>query len=159
MRLKVVELEEGAQKSARRKAKAAQEVRAEDDPLALLRRRRNLRLRRQADQHKVGVGQAPSLPEELNVVLMNVGTVPRAQQRHGSKMMWRCGGSETGGCGGSKRKKRGREGAERERVCEPLPLPLLPLLIASCGEAEEARRGGNVGLTAPTPPRPVIIAP
>ena len=76
MRLKVVELEEGAQKSARRKAEAAQEVRAEDDPLALLRCRRDLRLWRQADQHEVGIGQAPSLAEELNMVLMDVGAIP-----------------------------------------------------------------------------------
>ena len=31
--------------------------------------------------------------------------------------------------------------ADRRGACERLPLPLLPLLIASCGEAEEARRG------------------
>ena len=49
--------------------------------------------------------------------------------------------------------------AERRGACEHLPLPLLPLLIASCGEAEEARRGGNVGLTALTPPGPAIITP
>ena len=48
---------------------------------------------------------------------------------------------------------------ERRGACERMPLPLLPLLIASCGEAEEARRGGDVGLTAPTPPCPAIIAP
>ena len=36
--------------------------------------------------------------------------------------------------------------AERRGACERLPLPLLPLLIASCGEAEEARRGGERGI-------------
>ena len=36
--------------------------------------------------------------------------------------------------------------AERRGACERLPLPLLPLLIASCGEAEEARRGGEHGI-------------
>ena len=76
MRLKIVELKEGAQESARRKAEAAQEVRAEDDPLALLRCRRDLRLWRQADPHEVGIGQAPSLVEELNMVLMDVGAIP-----------------------------------------------------------------------------------
>ena len=40
------------------------------------------------------------------------------------------------------RRKR-KKMAERGRACERLPLPLLPLLIASCGEAEEARRGGT----------------
>ena len=33
--------------------------------------------------------------------------------------------------------------AERRGACECLPLPLLSLLIASCGKAEEARRGGH----------------
>ena len=42
MRLEVVELEEGSKESARLEAKAAQAVRAEDHPLALLRCRRNL---------------------------------------------------------------------------------------------------------------------
>ena len=36
--------------------------------------------------------------------------------------------------------------AERGGACERLPLPLLPLLIASCGEAEEARRGVGRGI-------------
>ena len=36
--------------------------------------------------------------------------------------------------------------AGRGRACERLPLPLLPLLIASCGEAEEARRGEERGI-------------
>ena len=36
--------------------------------------------------------------------------------------------------------------AERRGACERLPLPLLPLLIASCGEAEEARRGVERGI-------------
>ena len=36
--------------------------------------------------------------------------------------------------------------AEKRRACERLPLPLLPLLIASCGEAEEARRGEERGI-------------
>ena len=57
------------------------------------------------------------------------------------------------------KKKKKKEMAERGRACERLLLLLLPLFIASCGGAEEVRRGGNVGLTAPTPPRPAIIAP
>ena len=36
--------------------------------------------------------------------------------------------------------------AERRGACERLPVPLLPLLIASCGEAEEARRGEERGI-------------
>ena len=73
--------------------------------------------------------------------------------------MGRRGGAERGGCGGNERKKRGREGAERERACEPLPLPLLPLLIGSRGGAEDARRGETWGSIVPTPPRPAFIAP
>ena len=42
MRLEVVEFEEGSKESARREAEAAQAVRAEDHPLALLWCRRNL---------------------------------------------------------------------------------------------------------------------
>ena len=49
--------------------------------------------------------------------------------------------------------------AERRGACERLPLPLLPLLIASCGEAEEARRGEERGINCAHPPRPAIIAP
>ena len=70
MRLEVVEVEEGAQKSARRKAEAAQAVRAEDDPLALLRRRRDLLRGRQVDLYAVGAGQAPGLAKELHLVFM-----------------------------------------------------------------------------------------
>ena len=40
-------------------------------------------------------------------------------------------------------KKKRKKMAERGRACERLLLPLLPLLIASCGEAKEARRGGT----------------
>ena len=36
--------------------------------------------------------------------------------------------------------------AEKRGVCEHLTLPLLPLVIASCGEAEEARRGEERGI-------------
>ena len=36
--------------------------------------------------------------------------------------------------------------AERRGACERLRLPLLPLLIAACGEAEEARRGEERGI-------------
>ena len=42
----------------------------------------------------------------------------------------------------------GKAGGRRWRrgACERLPLPLLPLLIASCGKAEEARRGLGRGI-------------
>ena len=46
MRLEVVEFEEGPEEPARRKVEAAQAARAEDHPLAFLRCRRNLLLRR-----------------------------------------------------------------------------------------------------------------
>ena len=42
--------------------------------------------------------------------------------------------------------------AERGGACERLPLPLLPLLIASCGEAEEARRGEERGINCAQSP-------
>ena len=44
--------------------------------------------------------------------------------------------------------------AERRGACERLPLPLLPLLIASCGEAEEARHGGERGINCAHSPTP-----
>ena len=78
MRLKVVELEEGTEEPARRKAEAAQAVRAKDNPLALLRCRRNFLLRRSTDPHEALAGQASRLAEELDVVLMDVGAIPRA---------------------------------------------------------------------------------
>ena len=78
VRLKTVELEERPEEAARRQAEAAQAVRAEDDPLALLQRRRDLPRGRQADLYAVGTGQAPGLAKELHVVFMDVGAVPRA---------------------------------------------------------------------------------
>ena len=44
--------------------------------------------------------------------------------------------------------------AERRGACERLPLPLLPLLMASCGEAEEARRGEERGINCAHSPTP-----
>ena len=44
--------------------------------------------------------------------------------------------------------------AERRGACERLPLPLLPLLIASCGEAEEARRWVGRGINCAHSPTP-----
>ena len=43
-------------------------------------------------------------------------------------------------------KKKKKEMAERGRACERLPHLLLPLFVASCGEAEEARCGGERGI-------------
>ena len=39
-------------------------------------------------------------------------------------------------------RKKKKEMVERGRACERLPLLLLPLFIALCGKAKEARRGG-----------------
>ena len=51
--------------------------------------------------------------------------------------------------------------AEKGGACKRLTLPLLPLLIASCGEAEEARRGEERGINYAhsPPPHPAIITP
>ena len=113
------------------------------------------------------------------MVLVDVGAVPVSAARHeGKKPMKKArrrrkhgpaatklrGSAMTGGMARQRgaiamERKKKKEMAERGRACERLPLLLLPLFIASCGEAEEARRRGDVGLTAPTPPRPAIIAP
>ena len=85
MRLELVEFEEGAEEGARRQAKAAQEVRAEDYPLAFLRRRRDLPLRREADLHVTFAGQPPHLAEEIDVVIVNFGAVPCFGTRHGGR--------------------------------------------------------------------------
>ena len=76
MRLELIEVEEVAEESARRQADAAQEMRAEDYPLAFLRLRRDLLRGRETDPHLVRDGQPPRLAEELDVVLMDVGAVP-----------------------------------------------------------------------------------
>src|SRR4051812_37709520 len=94
MRLKVVEFKERAEESARREAEAAYAVQAEDHPLALLRCRRGLLLRRAPDPHVVLAGQTPRPAEELDVLVEDVGAVPRARQRHWSgavrsKVRWR----------------------------------------------------------------------
>ena len=88
MRLELVEFEEGVEEGTRRQAKAAQEVRAKDYPLAFLRRRRDLHLRRETDLHLVLAGQPPRLAEEVDVVLVDVGAVlVSAAQHEGKKLM------------------------------------------------------------------------
>ena len=76
MRLELVEFKKGAEEDARGQADAAQEMRAEDHPLALPRLRRNLPRRRKADLHLVRGRQPPSIAEELDVVFVHVGAVP-----------------------------------------------------------------------------------
>ena len=53
---------ERAEETARRQAEAAQAVRAEDYLLALLRRRRNLPLRREMDPHVIPSETSPRSP-------------------------------------------------------------------------------------------------
>ena len=106
VRLELIEVEEGAEESARRQAEAAQEMRAEDYPLAFLRRRRDLLLRRETDPHLVLAGQPPRLAEELDVVHMDEGAVPVPAVLHGGEKLTRksaaaekarpCGGKAAG---------------------------------------------------------------
>ena len=106
MRLELIEVEEGAEESARRQADAAQEMRAEDYPLAFLRLRRDLLRRRETDPHLVRAGKPPRLAEELDVVHMDVGAVPVPAVLHGGEKLTRksaaaekarpCGGKAAG---------------------------------------------------------------
>ena len=72
MRLEMVELEERAEKAACRQAEAMDEVRAEDNPLALPRRRRDLPRRRHARLHVAHAGKTPRLTEESDVILIDI---------------------------------------------------------------------------------------
>ena len=58
-------------------------MRAEDDPLALLRCGGNLPLRRKTHLHAILAGKPTGPAEELNVVFMNLGTVPGAETHWG----------------------------------------------------------------------------
>ena len=126
MRLELIEFEEGAEESARRQADAAQEMQAEDHPLAFLRLRRDLLLMREMDPHLIRARQPPRLAEELDVVLMDVGAVPVPAVLHGGvrpertsaaeeRMVGRHGGKALlqGKAGG----RRWRRGEERASVC------------------------------------------
>ena len=81
MRLEFLELEEGVEEVAHRQAQAAQAVRAEDDPLALLRCRRDLSPPRETNPNEVLAGQPTRLAEEINVVVMDLRTVLGAGMR------------------------------------------------------------------------------
>ena len=83
MRLELIEFKKRTEESARWQADAVQEMRAEDHPLAFLRLRRDLLLRRETDPHLIRAGQPPRLAEELDVVLMDVGAVPVPAVLHG----------------------------------------------------------------------------
>ena len=152
MRLELVELEPRAEEGAHGQADAAQEMRAEDYPLAFLRLRRNLLLRRETDPHLVCAGQPPRLAEELDVILMDVGAVPIPAVLHRgvglarmsvaaeNRVVERCGGEAL--LQERAEGRRWRRGEGRVSACR-FPLPLL---IASHGEAKEARRGVRRGI-------------
>ena len=119
--LELIEVEKGAEESARRQAEAAQEVRAEDYLLAFLRRRRDLLLRRETDPHLVLAGQPPRLAEEVDVVHMGVGAVPIPAVLHGGEKLTRksAAAEKARACGG---KAAGRsedwwDGAAARRCC------------------------------------------
>ena len=76
VRLELIEVQPGAEEGAHWQAEAAQEVRAEDHPLAIPRRRPDLFLRREADLHFVRTGQTPCVAEEVDVVVVDDGAVP-----------------------------------------------------------------------------------
>ena len=76
VRLELIEFEPGAEEGAHWQAEAAQEVRAEDHPLALPRRQPDFLLRREADLHFVRAGQTPGVAEEVDVVVVDDGAVP-----------------------------------------------------------------------------------
>ena len=75
-RLELIEFQSGAEEGAHWQAEAAQEVRAEDHPLAIPRRQPDFLLRRKADLHFVRAGQPPRVAEEVDVVVMDVRAVP-----------------------------------------------------------------------------------
>ena len=109
----MIEVDEEPDEAARRQAKAADEVRAEDDPLALTRRRRDLSLRRHARLHVACAGETPRLAEEGYVILVDVGSVPVSSSlaRHGELDEERRGeeaesGAEQGGSGERARRRR-----------------------------------------------------
>ena len=85
VRLEAVELQERSKEIARRQPQPAQAVRAEDDPLALLRRGGNLPLRRKTHPHVILAGEPTSPAEELNVVVVNFGAVPSAGAHRGRR--------------------------------------------------------------------------
>ena len=90
-RLELAEFEEGAEEGIRGQAQAAQEVRVEDYPLAFLRRRRDLLLRRKTDPHQVLAGHLSCLAEEVDVVRVDVGAIPVTAVLHDSKKLARKG--------------------------------------------------------------------
>ena len=135
MRLELVEFKEGAEEGTRGQAEAAQEVRAEDYPLAFLRRRRDLLLLCKTDPHLVLAGQPPRLAEEVDVILVDVGAVPIPAEllrggRHGENE--RGGGGTSGGRarrrGAVARKGRRKKMVERGGARESLPLSPSPYL-------------------------------
>ena len=72
MRLEAVELQKRVEEAARRQPQPAQAVRAEDDPLALLRGGGTLPLRRETHLHAVLAGKPTGPAEELDVVFMDL---------------------------------------------------------------------------------------
>ena len=85
VRLEAVELQERSEETARRQSQPTQAVRAEDDPLALLRRGGNLPLQRKAHPHVILTGKPTSPAKELDVVVVNFGTVPSAGAHRGRR--------------------------------------------------------------------------
>ena len=123
MRLELIELDKGAEEGARRQAEAAQEVRAEDYPLAFLRRRRDLPLRHETDPHLVLAGKPPRLAEEVDVVHMDVGAVPVPAVLHDGEELARKDAAAKGCCDGEKEEEDGGARVSVRASAAPPPPP------------------------------------
>ena len=119
-------------------------MRAEDDPLALLRCRGNLPLRRKTHLHAILAGKPTGPAEELDVVFMNLGTVP------GAGMHWGGAAAEEeliASCCSSVRRSLGVRRSEEEKRKE------------ECEERQGGRERGVVGRRgARAPLFPLLIA-
>ena len=128
MRLDLVELQKGAEEAARQQPQAAHEVRAEDDLLALLRRRPNLPLRRGAGTHEVCAREPARSAEELDMLIIHLpshtpertaGVAAAEEELIAVGVVCSCSTVAKGRKGG---KRRRRERGRWARVlCRPAP--------------------------------------
>ena len=99
--------------------------------------------------------------EELDVGAMAASVAAESARRRGSKPAARYEEGKNGGAGAQRRAtvaRKKREEAGRGRACERLLLPLLAPTYSLVRRSRGGEAWGDVGLTAPIPPRPVFIA-